>query len=129
MAGESLGSSLETPWKTALLFLLAMLAVTIPSFFSRLAFIKSNEPAIMSVLIGFVVGLIMYFILRTVFTELTPRSINSTAAILGIISAHVGVYEMMDKLPSIPIYMLFLFIFYYHFDEGVELQGGVKKSQ
>lgn len=113
------GASSELPvFKQVMLFSLAALSVTLPSFFGKFQFFRVNEPAVLSVFIGFITAVISYIILRLFFHELTPGTINSTAAILGLITAHVSVYEITDKIPPVPVYMLFVFLFYYHFDES-----------
>ena len=116
-------------FKSFLLFFLALISVSAPSFFSKIKFFRSIEPALGSILIGLCIGIIMFFILSYFFTELKPQSIRSTAAIFGLISAHVGVYHLIDRIPSIEIYGLFIFLFYFHFKEGVELRENTEKDE
>mmetsp|Transcript_19308 Transcript_19308/g.34366 ORF Transcript_19308/g.34366 Transcript_19308/m.34366 type:complete len:185 (-) Transcript_19308:240-794(-) len=128
MGGASLGTSFGTPKAIALL-VLTFVSVTAPSLLARIPFFRTQEPALVSILLGGVVGVVMYFVLNAVFAkDLTPKSIRSTAAIMGLITAHVGVYEIADKIPTIPVYALFVFLFYFHFDEGVELQDPLVKN-
>lgn len=113
------GASSELPvFKQIILFSLAVFSVTVPTFFGKISFFKNNDPAMLSVFIGFITAVFSYFILKLFFTELTVGTINSTAAILGLVTAHVSVYEISDKIPPVPVYMLFVFLFYYHFDES-----------
>jgi hypothetical protein len=122
-ASESFGSSLE-PIKTLILFSLVVIAITAPSLLARIDFLsKTIEPAFGSIIIAAIVSLLSYPIIRYGFPEFSNKSWSSTAIILGLISGHVAVYSINDKLPSIPVYGLFIFLFYYHFDEGVTINS------
>jgi len=122
-ASESFGSSLE-PIKTLILFSLVVVSITAPTSFGKSNFFsKTIEPAFSSLLIGLIVAAVSYPIIRFGFPEFTSKTWNSTAIILGLISSHVAVYNVNDKIPSIPVYGLFIFLFYYHFDEGAETKS------
>ena len=114
---------LSTP-KTILIFIMAFFSVSAPALFGKLDFFQVNEPSLMALLIGVIVGIFSYLVLRYVYPEFTSSATISTAAILGLISAHVAVYHVVDKIPSVPVYALFIFLFYFHFDEGVEFLEG-----
>jgi len=122
-ASESFGSSLE-PIKTLILFSLVVVSITAPTLLGKADFFsKTIEPAFSSLLIGAIVAAFCYPIIRFGFPEFTSKTWNSTAVILGLISGHVAVYNVNDQIPSIPVYGLFIFLFYYHFDEGAETRS------
>lgn len=122
-ASESFGSSLE-PIKTLILFSLVIVSITAPTWFGQTdLFSKKIEPGFSSVIIGATVAAFCYPILRFGFPEFTSKTWTSSAVILGLNSATVAVYKVSDQIPTIPVYGLFIFLFYYDFDKGAEISS------
>ena len=73
----------------------------------------------LAVFSGIFVAFISYFLLKLVLPDLPDRSVTSAAVVLGLISAHVYVFKAMDTQLSVPMFALFVFLFFLHFDEGI----------
>lgn len=117
--GPSKASSLE-PVKTLLLFSMIVIAINVPNSLGRIPAFREREPALVAMIAGAITGLIAYAIIKLVFTEFSPSTAISTASILGLVTAHVGVFEIEGALPSIPTTALFIFVVYYHLDSSVK---------
>lgn len=110
-----------TVWKQIALVGLVSIAIIAPTVIGRILFFATYdaEPALLAVFFGVPVALISYFLLRLLLPDLPDRSVTSAAVVLGLISAHVYVFKAMDTHLSIPMFALFVFLFFLHFDEGI----------
>jgi len=77
------------------------------------------EPALVALFCGIPVGFVSYLLLRLLLPEVENRAITSAATVLGLISAHVYVFRAMDTTISLQLCALFVFLFFLHFDEGL----------
>ena len=119
MAGDSdyyaVADRLGYP-KAIFLFALLALAITAPSFVARTGVFSKLDPAWFCLVVGAVVSLVSYALLVMIMKkDFDHSSLTSTVVVLGLVSAHVCVFDISDKLPHVPVYLLFGFVFYYHF--------------
>lgn len=102
--------------KSILLLIFVLSAIGAPSLLSRIRILSSWDPAWFALLAGTIVTIISFVTFMLFFRDdLDHRSMMSTVVVLGLISAHVSVFEISDELPHMPVFFLFSFLFYYHF--------------
>jgi hypothetical protein len=118
MVANSYTASLSV-WKQIALVVLVSIAIVAPTVIGRPFSNWDAEPAFLAVLFGIVVAPISYVLLRALLPDLGDRAVTSAAVVLGLISAHVYVFRAMDTTLSIPMFALFIFLFFLHFDEGL----------
>jgi hypothetical protein len=105
-------------WKQAVVFLMAIFTISLPSIFGQMGWFREAEPAFVSLLIGLISSLIAYPIFKLGFTDLTQSSILSATVLMGLVAAHVSVFHVTNHFVGVMTYVLFLFVFYWDFAEG-----------
>jgi len=102
--------------KAIIILILVAMAISAPTFAAKMGAFDTLDPAWFSLVVGAIVSLVSYGILRLFIpNDLGDQGFMSTVVVLGLVTAHVCVFEISDKLPRVPVYLLFGFVFYYHF--------------
>ncbi len=102
--------------KAILIFLIVAVAISSPAFVAKTGIFNKVDPAWFSLVVGVVVGLVSWATLKLFMpSDFDRTSLTSTSVVLGLIAAHVCVFEISDQLPRAVVYLLFGFVFYYHF--------------
>nr|BDC16557.1 hypothetical protein [Sicyoidochytrium minutum DNA virus] len=111
------------------LFFMAAFAVSVPSIFGQIEWIREQEPGWMCLFLGLICGLLGYVIFYFGFGELTKSSMLSGAVLMGLITAHVAVFRITNEFVGVMYYFLFIFVFYWDFAEANLKEDPSKKTE
>ena len=98
-----------------LLLGIVILSIAFPFLLANIGLSKT-EPVYVAALSVVLVSLLSYVAIYYSFSEIPFSQRLSSAFLLGLISGHVGVFHINKELPTLAVFGLFGFLFYYHFD-------------
>ena len=105
----------DSSLKSVILFLVLIFAISLPGLIGSLINFQDMNPAFISLIFLVLAIIISYPIIRFVFPDYPDHTIWSIATILGYIAGHTSVFEIQKTLPSVGVYAIFIFLFYFHF--------------
>ncbi len=99
-----------------LLLGIVILSISSPFLLANITALSKIEPAYLAGLAVILVSLLSYVGIYYAFPEVPSSQRLSSSFLLGLIAGHVGVFHINKELPTLALYGLFGFLFYYHFD-------------